>query len=29
MVPEAGVPIKEWFYPGDNFGQEFKVVPSR
>jgi hypothetical protein len=26
-VPEAGVPIKEWFYPGDNFGQEFKVVP--
>jgi hypothetical protein len=27
-VPEAGVPIKEWFYPGDNFGQEFKVVPQ-
>ena len=26
-LPEAGVPIKEWFYPGDNFGQEFKVVP--
>jgi hypothetical protein len=25
-VPESGVPIKEWFYPGDNFGQEFKVV---
>ncbi len=24
-LPEAGVPIKEWFYPGDNFGQEFKV----
>ena len=27
-VPQAGVPIKEWFYPGDNFGQEFKVVPQ-
>jgi len=27
-VPEAGVPIKEWFYPGDNFGQEFKVKPA-
>jgi hypothetical protein len=27
-LPEAGVPIKEWFYPGDNFGQEFKVVPQ-
>jgi hypothetical protein len=27
-VPEAGVPIKEWFYPGDNFGQEFKVIPQ-
>jgi hypothetical protein len=27
-VPDAGVPIKEWFYPGDNFGQEFKVVPQ-
>jgi len=26
-VAEAGVPIKEWFYPGDNFGQEFKVKP--
>jgi len=25
-VPEGGVPVKEWFYPGDNFGQEFKVV---
>ena len=28
MLPEAGVPIKEWFYPGDNFGQEFKVAPQ-
>ncbi|HUI43209.1 MAG TPA: hypothetical protein VL523_14695 [Terriglobia bacterium] len=27
-LPEAGVPIKEWFYPGDNFGQKFKVVPQ-
>lgn len=27
-LPEAGVPIKEWFYPGDNFGQEFKVAPQ-
>jgi hypothetical protein len=25
-VPEAGVPIKEWFYLGGNFGQEFKVM---
>ena len=28
-LPEAGVPIKEWFYPGDNFGQEFKVAPAQ
>jgi hypothetical protein len=28
-VPEAGLPIKEWFYPGDSFGQEFKVVPAK
>jgi hypothetical protein len=27
-LPGAGVPIKEWFYPGDNFGQEFKVKPA-
>jgi len=27
-MPAAGVPIKEWFYPGDNFGQEFKVKPA-
>jgi hypothetical protein len=25
-VPESGMPIKEWFYPGDNSGQEFPVV---
>ena len=25
---EAGVPIKEWFYPGDNMGQEFPVKPA-
>jgi hypothetical protein len=27
-VPEAGVPIKEWFYPADNSGQESRVVPQ-
>ena len=27
-IPESGIPIKEWFYPGDNFGQEFRVVPQ-
>jgi len=27
-VPESGVPIKEWFYPGDNFGNEFRVMPQ-
>jgi hypothetical protein len=27
-LPESGIPIKEWFYPGDNFGQEFKVKPA-
>lgn len=27
-VPDSGIPIKEWFYPGDNFGQEFPVVPA-
>jgi hypothetical protein len=26
-VPESGVPIKEWFYPGDTLGQEFRVAP--
>jgi hypothetical protein len=25
-VPDSGIPIKEWFYPGDNMGQEFPVV---
>jgi hypothetical protein len=28
-VPDNGIPIKEWFYPGDNFGNEFKVVPTQ
>ncbi len=28
-VPETGLPIKEWFYPGDSFGQEFRVVPAK
>ena len=27
-LPEAGIPIKEWFYPGDNFGQEFRIKPA-
>jgi outer membrane biosynthesis protein TonB len=27
-LPADGVAMKEWFYPGDNFGQEFKVVPQ-
>lgn len=26
-VPENGLPLKEWFYPGDSFGQEFTVKP--
>jgi len=25
-VPDSGIPIKEWFYPGDDVGQEFPVV---
>ena len=25
-LPQSGIPIKEWFYPGDNLGQEFPVV---
>jgi len=24
-IPEAGLPMKEWFYPGDNWGQEFRT----
>ena len=27
-LPENGIPIKEWFYPGDNAGAEFRVVPQ-
>jgi hypothetical protein len=27
-LPESGIPMKEWFYPGDNSGQEFRVVPQ-
>jgi len=27
-LPAEGIPIKEWFYPGDNFGQEFRVKPA-
>jgi outer membrane biosynthesis protein TonB len=26
-VPESGIPLKEWFYPGDNYGEEFPVKP--
>jgi len=26
-LPQAGVPIKAWFYPGDQFGDSFKVYP--
>jgi hypothetical protein len=26
-VPESGVPIKAWFYPGDQFGESFRVYP--
>jgi len=28
-VPPSGLPIKEWFYPGESFGQEFRVVPAK
>jgi hypothetical protein len=27
-LPAGGVPIKEWFYPGDNSGQEFRIAPQ-
>jgi len=26
-LPESGMALKEWFYPGDSYGQEFKVKP--
>lgn len=28
-LPGNGVAIKEWFYPGDDSGQEFRVVPQQ
>jgi hypothetical protein len=28
QLPSEGVPIKLWFYPGDNYGQEFRVQPA-
>jgi LPXTG-motif cell wall-anchored protein len=30
-LPEGGVPIREWFYPGDEFGQMFRIqaVPQQ
>jgi hypothetical protein len=28
-IPDSGLPMKEWFYPGDSFGQEFRVVPQQ
>ncbi len=27
-IPDSGIPIKEWFYPGENFGEEFPVAPA-
>ena len=27
-LPADGVPIKKWFYPGDQFGQEFVIRPA-
>ena len=27
-IPGNGIPIKEWFYPGENSGQELPVVPQ-
>ena len=27
-MPDSGIPIKEWFYPGDNSGWEFRVAPQ-
>ncbi len=26
-LPSEGVPVKEWFYPGDTYGQEFRIRP--
>ncbi len=26
-VPDSGIPLKQWFYPGDNYGEEFPVTP--
>ncbi len=26
-VPDSGIPLKEWFYPGNNYGEEFPVKP--
>lgn len=27
-MPADGLPIKQWFYPGDTYGQEFPVRPA-
>ncbi len=27
MLPPEGVPVKQWFYPGDTSGQEFLIRP--
>jgi outer membrane biosynthesis protein TonB len=27
-LPAEGLPMKEWFYPGDGFGQAFRVLPQ-
>jgi hypothetical protein len=28
ILPVGGIPIKEWFYPGDGSGEEFRVKPE-
>ncbi len=28
MLPPEGVPVKQWFYPGDSSGQEFPIRPA-
>jgi uncharacterized surface anchored protein len=28
-IPDNGIAIKEWFYPGNSFGREFRVMPAQ
>jgi outer membrane biosynthesis protein TonB len=28
-IPDSGLPIKEWFYPGETSGAEFRVMPQQ